>query len=135
MGIYVANQVVKLLIKKGHRVEGAKVLIMGITFKENCPDIRNSRVIDVIRELQDFGCNVDTYDPWAGKEEVEREYGFGLIEKRELLLENYDGVVLAVAHDEFKQFGAQLLNINSASNQVVYDIKSIFDNWIVDGRL
>ena len=74
MGVYVANQVIKLMIKKGHKIEGSKTLVLGITFKENCPDIRNSRVIDVIKELQDFGCDVDVYDPWVDSEEVKREY-------------------------------------------------------------
>jgi UDP-N-acetyl-D-galactosamine dehydrogenase len=79
MGIYVANQVVKLMIKKGHKIEGSKVLVLGITFKENCPDIRNSRVIDVIRELQDFGCNVEVTDYWADAKEVKEEYGLDLL--------------------------------------------------------
>ena len=78
MGIYVANQVIKLMIKKGHKIEGSKVLVLGITFKENCPDIRNSRVIDVIEELQEFGCNITVSDYWADKEEVKHEYGLDL---------------------------------------------------------
>ncbi len=133
MGIYVANQVIKLMIKKGHKIEGAKVLVLGITFKENCPDIRNSRVIDVIRELQEFGTQVDVYDPWADKEEVKREYGLDLIEHSKLNIQNYDSVVLAVAHDEFKKVNSQLSTINSHSNTVVFDIKSILDKS--DGRL
>nr|WP_330216781.1 nucleotide sugar dehydrogenase [Lebetimonas sp. JS138] len=79
MGIFVANKVIKLMIQKGHTIKGSKVLILGITFKENCPDIRNSRVIDVIRELQDFGINVDVYDPWADPKEVKREYNNDLL--------------------------------------------------------
>ena len=78
MGVFIANEIVKLMIKKGHKIEGAHVLILGITFKENCPDIRNSRVIDIINELKDFGCNISVYDPWASSEEVENEYGFSL---------------------------------------------------------
>jgi len=128
MGIFVANKVVKLLIKKEHKVAGSKVLVLGITFKENCPDIRNSRVIDVIRELQDFGCDVDVYDPWADKEEVKREYNLELIEN--LNLENYNAIVLAVAHNEFKN-----LDIKTDEKRVVYDIKGFFDKNIVDGRL
>ena len=133
MGIYVANQVIKLLIKKGHTIKGSKVLILGITFKENCPDIRNSRVIDVINELKEFGCDVDVYDPWADSKEVKREYNFELIENEKLKIENYDGVVLAVAHKEFKQFNSKLSIINS--QLVVYDIKGFFDKDLVDGRL
>ena len=126
MGIYVANQVIKLMIKKGHKIENSKVLILGITFKENCPDIRNSRVIDVIKELQEFGCNIDIYDPWANKEEVKREYNFKLQNNVETL--KYDAIVLAVAHNEFKT-----LDLRSIDNSVVFDIKSIIDD--VDGRL
>jgi UDP-N-acetyl-D-galactosamine dehydrogenase len=135
MGIYVANQVIKLMIKKEHKIANSKVLVLGITFKENCPDIRNSRVIDVIRELQDFGCEVDIYDPWADKEEVKREYNLELIDNEELRIENYDAVVLAVAHNEFKQLNFQLSTINFKLNKVVYDIKGILDKDKVDGRL
>jgi UDP-N-acetyl-D-galactosamine dehydrogenase len=125
MGIYVANQVIKLMIKKGKKIEGAKVLVLGITFKENCPDIRNSRVIDVIRELQDFGCDVDVSDYWADKNEVEHEYK--LILKNDVSSDDYDAVVLTVAHEKYKT-----LNLNN-TNQVIFDIKSILDNS--DGKL
>ncbi|MDN5096038.1 Vi polysaccharide biosynthesis UDP-N-acetylglucosamine C-6 dehydrogenase TviB [Aliarcobacter butzleri] len=125
MGIYVANQVIKLMIKKGHKIEGSKVLVLGITFKENCPDIRNSRVIDVIEELQDFGCNIDIYDPWADTKEVEHEYNLKLI--KELNTAKYEAIVLAVAHNEFKELKLK------TDNNVVFDIKSILDE--TDGRL
>lgn len=125
MGIYVANQVIKLMIKKGHKIEGSKVLVLGITFKENCPDIRNSRVIDVIKELQDFGCDVDVSDYWADKDEVEHEYSLTL--KQDMNYDDYEAVVLAVAHDEYKE-----LNLKNDTN-VVFDIKSILNN--ADGRL
>ena len=117
MGIYVANQVIKLMIKKGQKIEGAKILILGITFKENCPDIRNSRVIDVIRELQDFGCKVEVSDYWADSKEVEREYGLRL--KDDVNSNEYNAVILAVAHDEYKNI---LLN---HEEQIIFDIKSI----------
>jgi len=126
MGIYVANQVIKLMIKKGHKIEGSNVLMLGITFKENCPDIRNSRVIDVIEELQEFGCNIDVYDPWADKDEVKHEYNFDLSENADV--SKYDGIVVAVAHDEFKT-----IDLSNTNNAVVFDIKSIIDD--VDGRL
>ena len=127
MGIYVANQVIKLMIKKGQKIEGAKVLVLGITFKENCPDIRNSRVIDVIRELEEFGTNVEVYDPWADAEEVKRDYNVPLIDNVNLI--DYEAVILAVAHDKFKT-----LDLTSNDSQVLFDIKS-FINDKVDGRL
>ncbi|MBD3792657.1 MAG: nucleotide sugar dehydrogenase [Campylobacterales bacterium] len=127
MGIFVANQVIKLMIKKGQKIEGAKVLVMGITFKENCPDIRNSRVIDVIYELQEFGCKVDVTDYWADEAEVQHEYNINLIHNSKLNIQNYNAVVLAVAHDEYKQL--ELHN----DKQVVFDIKSILKQ--ADGRL
>jgi len=125
MGIYVANQVIKLMIKKGQKIEGSKVLVLGITFKENCPDIRNSRVIDVIKELQDFGCNVEISDYWADNEEVEREYGLTI--KNKVNTDEYDAVVLAVAHDKYKNFKL------NGEKQVIFDIKSILQKS--DGRL
>jgi UDP-N-acetyl-D-galactosamine dehydrogenase len=136
MGIFVANKVVKLMIQKGHTIKGSRVLVLGITFKENCPDIRNSRVIDVIRELREFGINVDVYDPWADKEEVKREYDIELIDNKKLKMENYDGVVLAVAHKEFRKVESKIKEIKSKDNNlVVYDIKGFFDKNIIDGRL
>ncbi len=125
MGIYVANQVIKLMIKKRQRIEGAKVLVLGITFKENCPDIRNSRVIDVIEELQEFGCDITVSDYWADADEVKREYNLSL--KNDVNYDDYEAVVLAVAHDRFRDI--KLDN----SNQIVYDIKSILDKS--DGKL
>ena len=128
MGSYVANQIIKLMIKKGQPIAQSKVLMLGITFKENCPDIRNSRVIDVISELEDFGATVDVYDPWADKQEVEQEYGIKLTDSARF--EAYQAIVLAVAHDEFKQ-----LNIVKSKDQIVFDIKSFLDPEIVDGKL
>jgi len=126
MGIYVAGQVIKLMIKKGQKIEGSKILVLGITFKENCPDIRNSRVIDVVRELQDFGCNVEVSDYWADTQEVEREYGLKLVEDSSA--DDYEAVVLAVAHDKYKN-----LNIKATESRVIFDIKSILDES--DGNL
>ena len=133
MGSYVAGQIVKLMIRKGHRIAGSKALVLGITFKENCPDIRNSRVIDIISELQEFGIAVDTYDPWADNEEVKAEYGVGLIDKQKLDSgEGYDAVVLAVAHDRFRH-----LDIGNLKNSkgIVYDVKGILPKELVDERL
>ena len=125
MGIYVANQVIKLMIKKGHKIEGSKVLILGITFKENCPDIRNSRVIDVIEELKDFGSDITVSDYLADKEEVKKEYNLDL--NNDVNFKDFEAIILAVAHDKFKDI--RLDN----KNQIVYDIKSILKNS--DGRL
>ena len=137
MGIFVANKVVKLMIQKGHTIKGSKVLVLGITFKENCPDIRNSRVIDVVKELQDFGIEVDVYDPWADKEDVKREYNLDLIQNSKFKIQNYDAVILAVAHNEFKEIEKKLklLTTHYSLPTVIYDIKGFFDKSLVDGRL
>ena len=129
MGIFVANKLIKLLIKKGHKIEGSKVLILGITFKENCPDIRNSRVIDVYQELKEFGVEVEVYDPWASKHEIKEEYSITLLDS---LTDKYDGILLAVSHDEFKS-----LNLENFKNKnaVIFDIKGICDKNSVDARL
>jgi UDP-N-acetyl-D-galactosamine dehydrogenase len=121
MGIYVAGQVIKLMIKKGQKIEGSTVLVLGITFKENCPDIRNSRVIDVIRELQDFGCDITVSDYWADKDEVQKEYNLKL--KEEMNFDEYNAIVLAVAHEEYKE-----LDLIPSDKQVIFDIKSIIKN-------
>ena len=131
MGAWVASQIVKLLIAKGHSVKGSKVLVLGITFKENCPDIRNTKAIDVINELKSYGCEVDVYDPWANKLEVKHEYNLDLIDN--YAEEKYDGVVLAVAHNQFKNL--DLTKLRNGHNAVIYDIKGIWDKQLVDGRL
>lgn len=128
MGVYVANQAVKLMTKKGLRIKDSKILVLGLTFKENCPDIRNSGVINVINELMDFGVCLDVYDPLADPIDVEQHLGIKLIQSFELKF--YDAVILAVAHDEFKG-----LDLNIGENKVLYDIKSIIDKNLVDGRL
>jgi UDP-N-acetyl-D-galactosamine dehydrogenase len=133
MGVFVANKLVKKMIQKGHTIMGSKVLVLGITFKENCPDIRNSRVINVIRELQDFKVDVDVYDPWADSEEVKHEYGLEL--KSDINVNDYDGIMLAVSHKEFKKLEEPIKKAKQNSNLVVYDIKSFFDKNLVDDRL
>lgn len=129
MGFYVANRTIKLMIKKGIPVADSRILVLGITFKENCPDIRNSRVIDVIEELKDFSCKVEVYDPWASPEEVKHEYGIDLIEKPS---GKYDAIVLAVSHDEFKTMDIAKIKNGSA---VIYDIKGLLDKNLADERL
>ncbi len=129
MGVFVANKLVKLLIKKGHKIEGSRVLILGITFKENCPDIRNTRVVDVYKELKDFGMEVDVYDSWASAEEVKHEYDITLADKPN---GKYEAVVLAVAHDTFKELN---LTDFTNTNSVLFDLKSTLPKDSVDSRL
>jgi len=133
MGGYVAGQVIKLMIKKGHRIEGSRVLVLGITFKENCPDVRNTRVVDIIRELEDYGCNVEVYDPWADKDEVSREYNIRLLERisREAMAE-YQAIIVAVAH---REFGKLAFDTMSREHTVLYDIKGIIDRNLIHARL
>ncbi len=130
MGAHVAYRVIKLMIKKDHCIQGARVLVLGITFKENCPDIRNSRVPDVIRELRDVGCEVDVHDPWADAEEVKAEYDVDLVPQIEP--DNYDAVILAVAHREYRS-----LDLSGCDRErtVIFDIKGVLPKALVDGRL
>lgn len=130
MGAFVANKVVKLMIKKGINVNTAKALVLGITFKENCPDIRNSKVIDIITELHDFGVRVDVHDPMADAHEVHEEYGINLT--TQLNNNSYDTIILAVNHAQFANFNMHDLGKN---NVVVYDVKSTLPKTETDGRL
>lgn len=132
MGNYVASEVVKLMIKKDIKIKGAKVLMLGITFKENCPDIRNTKAIDVYKQLKDFGLNVDLYDPWAMTQEVNYEYGVEMLESLDYLSNSYQAVVLTVAHKEFLQIDLRKL---LAPEGILYDVKSILPKHSVDGRL
>lgn len=132
MGPYVAQETIKLMIKKGIKIFGSNVLVLGITFKEDCPDIRNSRAIDIIEELKSYSVNVDVYDPWASKEEVHHEYGIGLLSKEEEFDKKYDGVVLAVSHKEFLSFD---LKKHVNLDHVLFDVKSILAKGIADSRL
>jgi UDP-N-acetyl-D-galactosamine dehydrogenase len=129
MGMFVANKVVKLMIQKGATIKKARALILGVTFKENCPDIRNSKVIDIYNELLQFGLDVDIYDPIANKEEVYIEYNINLIENPI----KYDAIILAVSHKDFISMDFNKIRNNEYS--VVYDIKSCLDPKIIDGRL
>jgi UDP-N-acetyl-D-galactosamine dehydrogenase len=130
MGNFIANKVVKLLIHKNHIINKSRVLILGVTFKENCPDIRNSKIIDIYEELNQFGMMVDVYDPYANKNDVQLEYGIKLIE---VLNSSYEAVILAVAHNIFKE--VDFNKLLSSSNSVVYDIKSFLKRELVDARL
>jgi UDP-N-acetyl-D-galactosamine dehydrogenase len=129
MGAHVANRVTKLLSLKLKSIQ-PKVAILGFTFKENCPDVRNTRVIDIYRELRSFNLEVDVYDPNANTEEVVKEYGINLIP--ELASEQYDAIVVAVAHEEFRSFNWALIR---KSVTVIFDVKGILDPNLIDGRL
>lgn len=133
MGAYVATEVVKCMIKKDIKVTSSRVLMLGITFKENCPDIRNSRAIDIVNELKTYDLGVDVFDPWANPEEVKHEYGIDLLtNQEEVYRQKYEAVVLAVSHNKFLNLDFNALRHN---NSVVYDVKSILPKEKVDGRL
>lgn len=133
MGKYVADQVSKIMTKKRIHVVDANILIMGLTFKENCPDLRNTRVVDLIDEFKEFNCNLDVYDPWVSKEESKREYGITPVDVP--LEGHYDAILLAVAHDQFITMGAEKIRTFGKSNHVLFDIKYILEADQVDGRL
>lgn len=129
MGKYVAGEVVKLMMKKSLPVLGSNILMLGITFKENCPDIRNTRAIDVYEELKTYNINVDVYDPWADSSEVKDEFGFDLISHPN---KSYDAIILTVAHEEFLNLDFKTI---SNSQTVIYDVKGVIDLCVVDARL
>lgn len=131
MGAYVASEVVKILLKKGKLVRGAKALMLGITFKENCPDIRNTRAIDIYHELREYGMEVEIYDPWADLAEVRHEYGIDILNDYPANTA-YSAIILAVAHDAFKSIDMKMHRNNGT---IVYDVKGILDRGVVDARL
>jgi UDP-N-acetyl-D-galactosamine dehydrogenase len=132
MGAYVAQETIKMMIQKGARIKDSNVLVLGITFKENCPDIRNSRVIDIIKEFESYNTNVDVFDPWASKDEVKQEYGFDLLDDVSNLRTDYDAIVLAVSHNEFLKIDLQELKSDIG---VIFDVKSLLPKHTVDARL
>jgi UDP-N-acetyl-D-galactosamine dehydrogenase len=131
MGMFVANKLVKLMIEKGHQIKGANVLILGITFKENCPDIRNTKVVDIYNELKQFKINVDIYDPYASFDDVKHEYGINILSKVDDI--KYDGIILAVAHEQFK-YEIDFLKYKT-SGAIIFDTKSFIMRDLIDGRL
>ncbi|WP_269900476.1 Vi polysaccharide biosynthesis UDP-N-acetylglucosamine C-6 dehydrogenase TviB [Paenalcaligenes faecalis] len=133
MGAYVASQLVKSMTKKCIQVQGSRVLIMGLAFKENCPDLRNTRIVDIVHELAEYDVNVDVFDPWVDAEEAHKEYGIKPITQPEM--GQYDGIVLAVAHDEFKNMGAEKIRALGKAPHVLYDLKYILDRNDSDLRL
>lgn len=133
MGEYVVSQLVKKMLKKRIQVEGSNVLVMGLTFKENCPDLRNTKVIDIVEELKEYNINVDVMDPWCSNVEAEAAYNLSLCNKEKLGF--YDAVIVAVAHDEFKSMGIDKIKALGKAQHVIYDLKYVLDKNDVDMRL
>lgn len=133
MGTYVVTQLVKAMLKKKIQVEGAKVLVLGLTFKENCPDLRNTKVVDIVSELKEYNIEVDVYDPWINLEEAQQEYGITPIDS----VKNgvYEGIILAVAHEQFRQLGAENIRRYGKSKHILYDLKYVLAQSDVDIRL
>jgi UDP-N-acetyl-D-galactosamine dehydrogenase len=131
MGYFVASKTIKLMIAHGIRIIGSKVLVLGFTFKENCPDTRNTKVTDIMKELKDFGIEVDVYDPYAIREEVKEEYG---VELQATMpdIRHYDGIILAVAHDPFKAMDFSVIRNRPI---ILFDVKGVLDRGMIHGRL
>ena len=132
MGAYAAGQMVKAMLRKKIQVNGARVLMLGLTFKENCPDLRNTRVVDMIAELETFGVQVDVHDPWVDPAEAQAEYGIAPVPLTE---GRYDGIILSVAHQAFRDMGAQAIREMGATDSVIFDLKNVFDVSASDLRL
>lgn len=133
MGVYVASQLINAMNKKIIKIENAKILIMGLTFKENCPDIRNSGITSVINELKKYNCNLDLYDPWVNEEEINKVYGIKPITN--LVPNSYDGIIIAVAHDKFKNMGSHLISKLGKKKHIFYDLKYLFSKEETNLRL
>ena len=133
MGTYITGQLIKRMIRTHIKVDGARILVMGLTFKENCPDLRNTRVIDIVTELEEFGIVVDIHDPWADREEAKRLYQLDLIPK--MNPDTYDVIILAVAHQEYRDMGATAIRKLGKTNHLIYDLKSVFTKDEIDFRL
>lgn len=133
MSRYVASQLVKAMLKKRIHVEGSRILIMGLTFKENCPDLRNTKVVDIITELEEYNIQVDVYDPWVNAREAKHEYGLDVLTTKPT--EQYDGLIMAVAHNEFKAMKTEDLKSLGKPDSVVYDLKYTLESGVADIRL
>lgn len=133
MSLYIASRIVKLMLGKNQPPQNSRVLIMGLTFKENCPDVRNTKVVDIVKELASYGATIDVFDPWVDVVEAKEEYGISLTEEPEHGV--YDVVVLAVAHDQFKKMGAQGIKAYGKPGSVVFDVKYLLPQGSADGRL
>ena len=139
MGAYVANQLIKSMIKRRVQIEGSRVLVLGFTFKENCPDIRNTRVVDVVSELSQYNCLIDVYDPWVDLLEATTEYGISPLENLPIkdgsIAGVYDAIILAVAHNEFRDMGVVAIRALGKPNHILYDLKYLFPAEDTDLRL
>lgn len=133
MGAYVASQLVKALLKKHIQVNGAKILIMGLTFKENCPDLRNTRIVDIIKELAEYNIEMDIFDPWVDPTEASHEYGLSVISQRPV--EKYDGVIIAVAHQQFQSMSQEEYRALTKEESIIYDLKYVLSSDFADIRL
>ena len=133
MSLYVVSRIIKLMLAKGTKPLDSRVLIMGLAFKENCPDVRNTKVIDIVSELQSYGANVDVHDPWVSQKDAMSEYGIELTETPQA--QAYDVVLLAVAHDQFKDLGEEGIKAYGKANSVFFDIKYLLPAEAADGRL
>ncbi len=133
MGAHVAERVVKLMTQKRIAVVDANILVLGLTFKENCPDLRNTRVVDIVQEFRDYNARVDVYDPWVDAHEAQREYGIEPV--REPKAGHYDAVILAVAHQQFRELGVERIRQLGKANSVLFDVKYLLPAAAVDGRL
>ncbi|MDH3329550.1 MAG: nucleotide sugar dehydrogenase, partial [Desulfobulbaceae bacterium] len=133
MGRYIASQVIKLMLKKRIHVAGSRILIMGLTFKENCPDLRNTAVVNIIKELESYGAEIDVFDPWADRKEAQKLYRINMVEKPNHHL--YDAIVFAVAHKDFLQLSAGEIQTFCREQAVVYDVKNVLQDGLADARL
>lgn len=133
MGLYISEQVMRMMMKKRIHVVDSNILVLGFTFKENCPDLRNTRVIDIVKHLESYHANVDIYDPWAEAEEAKHEYGIDLIEQPKA--DHYDAIIISVAHDEFKQLGETGIKAFGKAEHILYDVKYTLPKSAVDARL
>ena len=133
MGAFIVDQVSKLMTKKGISIDGANILIMGLTFKENCPDIRNTKVVDLVEGFEGYNCNVDVYDPWVNHDQAIIEYNIKTADQPKEGM--YDAIVLAVAHDLFREFSLEQIKALGKDNHIIYDIKYLFNSTEVDGRI
>jgi UDP-N-acetyl-D-glucosamine/UDP-N-acetyl-D-galactosamine dehydrogenase len=133
MGHYIASTVIKKMVKKGINTADSRILVMGLTFKENCPDLRNTKVTDIIAEFNEYGISVDVYDPWAVSDEAFREYKIRLVDN--LQEDTYSGIVIAVAHRQFAEMTISQLRKLCKDQSVIYDVKSLFPRDLVDGCL